>query len=648
MSTSNDDVLPPRHRLLQLDGLRGIAALSVVLFHYTTRFDLTFKHSEAMALSFPYGHLGVQLFFVISGFVIFMTLEHSKAPLDFLVSRISRLFPTYWTAVLMTWGLLALMALPGFQPSWTQVIANFSMTHELFGIESIDGVYWSLEIELIFYVWMLLLWVVGWLKRPVPVFCVWVIGAMLARFGATATGIWVPYGISHVLLFNWIAWFALGIAAYLRYRDGRATRGTILLACLALASIATTDGDLNLLPLGVVFLGAVVLASMSKASALDWTPLVWLGAISYPLYLVHDKIGWLTILRLEERGVAPIVAIVVAIVASLVAASILHLLVEKPATIALRRRYKRNRQEALGVPVGTTSSGRLPIRFSRWRWGAACVVTICVAVGGGSIGRLLKSSAPPQAGSVSINTWAGEDDAGSQKCMRLKAAGAQLVVVLGQSNAASHGEPDSAGPPAWVYYGGVCGQRHDPLPGTTGAGASIWPRLGQRLEGEAENLAPVVFAPIAVGGTRIAHWTSDGPVQAILQSGLEQIASSGLAVKAVVWQQGEADMLAGTDSSAYQAGLDALRKTLQRHSIDAPLYLAQSTYCRQLGSGAIRRSIQDYLAANTGRGFQPGPDTDRLLGEDRYDGCHFSRLGLWKAAALWAAVLEPALQRRPD
>lgn len=647
MSTSPGAPLPSRRRLLQLDGLRGLAALSVVLFHYTTRFDSTFKHSETLAISFPYGHLGVQLFFVISGFVIFMTLERSKAPLDFVVSRFSRLFPTYWTAVLMTWGLLALMALPGFQPTWTQVTANFSMAHELFGIDSIDGVYWSLGVELIFYVWMLLLWLTGLLRRPVLVFCVWVVGAALARLGATATGIWIPHGISHVLLFNWIPWFALGIAAYLRYRDGRVTRGTILLACLALASIATTVGELNLLPLAIVFLGAVVLASMSKASVLDWTPLVWLGAISYPLYLVHDKIGWLAILSLEERGVSPIVAIVVAIVASLVAAFILHLLVEKPATIALRKRYKRSRQEPSGVPVGNAASDSTPIPFSRWRWGAACAVMICIAVGGGFIGRFLKSPAPVAA-NVSLNTWAGEDGAGSQACMRLKAAGAPLVVVMGQSNAASHGEPDGAVPPAWVYHGGICGQRHDPLPGTTGGGASIWPWLGYRLKGEADTLAPVVFAPIAVGGTRIAHWTSDGPVRAIFQDALKQVAASGFTVKAVIWQQGEADMLAGTDSSAYQAGLERLGKTLQRHGIDAPLYLARSTYCRQLGSGAIRRSIQDYLATNTGPSLQPGPDTDRLLGEDRYDGCHFSRLGLRKAADLWAEVLEPALQRRPD
>ena len=61
-------------RLAQLDALRGIAALAVVLFHYTTRYDQLFGHAQSPALSFPYGYLGVNLFFMISGFVILMTL----------------------------------------------------------------------------------------------------------------------------------------------------------------------------------------------------------------------------------------------------------------------------------------------------------------------------------------------------------------------------------------------------------------------------------------------------------------------------------------------------------------------------------------------------------------------------------------------
>ena len=93
---------PKSDRLVEIDALRGVAALAVVLFHYTTRFTELFKPGTLPTISFPGGHYGVNLFFIISGFVIFMTLEKTARPLDFVVSRFSRLFPAYWAAIFLT------------------------------------------------------------------------------------------------------------------------------------------------------------------------------------------------------------------------------------------------------------------------------------------------------------------------------------------------------------------------------------------------------------------------------------------------------------------------------------------------------------------------------------------------------------------
>ena len=76
-------------RLESVDALRGIAAVAVVLFHFTTRYDQLFIHREPLGFSVPWGHLGVNLFFMISGFVIFMTLDKTRRPADFVVSRFS-------------------------------------------------------------------------------------------------------------------------------------------------------------------------------------------------------------------------------------------------------------------------------------------------------------------------------------------------------------------------------------------------------------------------------------------------------------------------------------------------------------------------------------------------------------------------------
>src|SRR5690349_15385603 len=72
-------------RITGLDALRGLAALSVVLFHYTTRYDALFGHRSELLVSVPWGHYGVQIFFGISGFVIFMTLDRTATLADFAV-----------------------------------------------------------------------------------------------------------------------------------------------------------------------------------------------------------------------------------------------------------------------------------------------------------------------------------------------------------------------------------------------------------------------------------------------------------------------------------------------------------------------------------------------------------------------------------
>ena len=85
--------IAPATRLLELDALRGIAAMAVMGFHYTTLYSHETGHLGELPFEVRYGNYGVHLFFMISGFVIFMTLERTRTAKDFIVSRFSRLFP---------------------------------------------------------------------------------------------------------------------------------------------------------------------------------------------------------------------------------------------------------------------------------------------------------------------------------------------------------------------------------------------------------------------------------------------------------------------------------------------------------------------------------------------------------------------------
>ena len=96
----------PDARVRELDVLRGLAAAAVVLFHYTVRYGALYGYPAPPIVRVPTGFYGVEVFFCISGFVIFMTLDRTRRPMDFVVSRVSRLWPAYIVAIAVTFAVV--------------------------------------------------------------------------------------------------------------------------------------------------------------------------------------------------------------------------------------------------------------------------------------------------------------------------------------------------------------------------------------------------------------------------------------------------------------------------------------------------------------------------------------------------------------
>jgi len=151
---NGDDGHPLFHRQmrvgngLRLDALRGIAAMMVVLYHFTMG-----RHEAE--LGFKFGLTGVDAFFMISGFVIFMSISSVKRGIDFAINRFCRLFPTYWAAVTFTFLLLSIISVHKigcFEPSSLLTYAvNLTMFQSYLKIPDLDGPYWTLIIEVNFY-----------------------------------------------------------------------------------------------------------------------------------------------------------------------------------------------------------------------------------------------------------------------------------------------------------------------------------------------------------------------------------------------------------------------------------------------------------------------------------------------------------------
>lgn len=333
---------PPRVRLPGLDILRGLAAVAVVAFHFTTRFDMIFGHPVAPPFFAPWGQRGVEVFFVISGFAVELSLESTTTARDFLVSRAVRLYPTFWAALAITLTVVSVFGLPERAVSPRDALLNLSMIPASLGAQAADAVYWTLERELRFYGLVLLLLSLG--LRRYTVHALLVIVAVQTLGTASQ---WMPHWLSDLSNAGWAHLFACG-ALLARSKRAPSWQTLVLVSLCVLAS-----RQLGSIPFayGAGAVALVWTATRSFVGAAYLRPLTFLGRISYPLYLVHQYVGYVVMRALYARGAPPAVAIASAIAVSLATAIALHFAVEEPSLALLRRRRHKTTAPAPRRPA---------------------------------------------------------------------------------------------------------------------------------------------------------------------------------------------------------------------------------------------------------------------------------------------------------
>ncbi len=607
-------------RLVELDALRGIAAIVVMFFHYTTRYDQLYGHETATTFSLPWGHYGVNLFFMISGFVIFMTLHRVRRPLDFIVSRFSRLFPAFWIAVVVTFVLTHAMGLPDKGVGAVTAFMNLFMIHGLLNIPHVDGVYWTLEIELLFYAMALTLYLIGRLDK-VHVVLMALLALRLSYFLALKfAGIEMSWTLSHLLILPYIAWFVCGVMVYRRISlpDVTPIRDRVLLLS-AVVLLAVVDGP------GIGLLAASLslilwAAALGKLPWLANPVFAWLGAISYTLYLLHENIGWGLMLHAERAGLSSDLAIVLATTLALAMATALTKLVEVPAMKWIRENYRQRSWPEINASKVLIT-----------------LVVLSSVVSG--LAHAWHQAHPPQAQpGHSVEQVFRPTGLRPVQCPLAIESNALRILVLGQSNAGNHGAVEYFGKdnvPALFFYQGGCYETTGPAPGATGKGGNLWVHVGPLLA--AATKRPVVISVLAVDATRVRDWANPGRLRETLTQAIADQREHGFIPDFVLWQQGEADAKAGTTGAKYREQFELLVAHLRAQGITAPIIVALSTRCRNQGSDAVRSALN--TVASFDKTVLLGPDTDALLGKYRLDDCHYSPLGLKAVAHLWTNAL---------
>jgi peptidoglycan/LPS O-acetylase OafA/YrhL len=359
-------------RLFELDALRGIAALAVVLFHFTYGYDNGFGSLSSEKFYFRYGNMGVDLFFIISGFVIFMTLKNTKTTMDFFVSRFSRLYPAYWAAIILTVVLTILLSTPLEIRSYTikQVLVNFTMLQSFFKIKDVDGAYWTLAIELTFYFWM---WFIFKIKKLnyIEWCCVaWITLSLIISF--------LPKPFKNLLNVIFIARYAsLFIAGILFYLLKNGRKGLLIhvLVCISLLTsfyylqhLKTQEHPnepFDIVPfiLLVLFYVVFYLFAYNKLVMFASKPLLFLGGISYSLYLIHENIGYSIIYWSKKVMDIQLFYIPITIIITIGLVYLINRYIEIPVMNFIRKRYKvpKSNIDNLVIPQPYSTGNSTPL-----------------------------------------------------------------------------------------------------------------------------------------------------------------------------------------------------------------------------------------------------------------------------------------------
>lgn len=310
--------LPPEFamkRLELLDYGRFLATISVMAFHYLFN---GISNGKISTLSYmpdvidfaKYGYLGVEFFFMISGYVIFFSAKNKTAS-GFAVSRAVRLYPAFWVAVIFTAVVAQFWGGPKMSVSALQVIANLTMIPNLFGFQFVDGVYWTLLFELKFYLLVTVGLMLGLQSRLELLFLIWPFAMLLALIAGQQH---LPYSGGYYCYFS-----AGAVLAIQKNKLSGYSVSSLLIAlylCIAfscgMAPELSVHRGIYYSPYIIGFIVAAQYAfflflnsSLGSGLKIPWSRLA--GGLTYPVYLIHAHFGYMFLSRFardDNRGAA--------------------------------------------------------------------------------------------------------------------------------------------------------------------------------------------------------------------------------------------------------------------------------------------------------------------------------------------------------
>jgi peptidoglycan/LPS O-acetylase OafA/YrhL len=345
---------PRSTRLPNLDLLRLAAAAMIVVYHFGYRGPAASGWTPSafpeIAWLAQEMWAGVSFFFIISGFVIAWSAQ-KRGAMDFLVARAARLYPAFLVCMSVTAIGLALLAPAGveeFRMTFARWLANLPLVSKAFGQPFVDGAYWSIVIEVIFYGWVAVFIALGLFeRRQLTILAGWLAVALLNELVVR------QQGLQYLLVTRHAGYFVLGILMFRAFAASRlpnAAEIAIGVAAIALCIIddrayvgwmqATLGYEPAWSPLFALSKLALMLAALVAAirlpAMLSPALCATLGGLTYPLYLVHQNLGY-ALMHAMDPALGRILALGVATIVVTVIAWAVHRFVEPAGRDAVLR-----------------------------------------------------------------------------------------------------------------------------------------------------------------------------------------------------------------------------------------------------------------------------------------------------------------------
>lgn len=329
-----------------IDYIRACMAILIMLYHYTTRYGEMVGNIQPYSFRISNGGtVGVAVFFIISAmFVLKKSYETNFNLLQFMKRKFLRLYPAYFVCMTITFIALTVFPVEGLTVGFKSYLLNLTLIQRFIGAAAVDGAHWYIAFLLVFYFWIGMFCLLK-LQYKKSIYIVWLF--LSTVFSST---FWSNIGVPNIINLNskieallnivflgqYSSYVIIGVMLFLVANHLGKKSSCIAIMVVCFIRNIFFIGLVNTFIIFALFLLVIVFYTdtikIGKIGLLEF-----LASISYPLYLIHQNVGYLIINRLEQHGFLSELYLVVPIAVSIAIAAVVTYGVEKPIQKWIKR-----------------------------------------------------------------------------------------------------------------------------------------------------------------------------------------------------------------------------------------------------------------------------------------------------------------------